>query len=464
MKKKYLVGSILVMLLMLVSTQLVFMKTVKSDPTIHYGDAYVGEFWISELDVSKEIEEFDYIGIAHTRADHDWVAWDEGSGNISANWTVDIDSRSHPAYYIIYSLVVYNINNRSQEFGNATFSQSFDKDETYDESGTLVIPIQFSESEMGDWEYVTVVCSLGAIVQLNETKDAKNFSSIAEDHSVVAVDFEMPMWIPLFSYYTNEANEEAPIMWSWIDGWEEKFESETEMLNEQTFFTVGNEQSSNSQNNNSWHVGNISVRVKYFGLITEDEDFNIGDPIVNWSESGGYIRGEAWYGYSITYPHPFVYGIRLRMFLKATELSPPEGIALGLKYWDFNDNHNGKVSAFVECPEDAAGNNSYINVDGYIWAARINTLCYHLNNYVNYQIHIDQNVNQSYNIDSETYYWEDECAYLNETSETLAVSSETYFGITTVEADISNVLQESNQSIYSFAADRGDTRVEFTCE
>ena len=55
MNKKYIIGSVLVALLMLVSTQIVFLNTVKSWPSEHEGDADVGDLWITELNTSAEL-------------------------------------------------------------------------------------------------------------------------------------------------------------------------------------------------------------------------------------------------------------------------------------------------------------------------------------------------------------------------------------------------------------------------
>jgi hypothetical protein len=473
MKKRYIVGSIVIMLLMLVSTQLVFMKTVKSDPTIHYGDAHVGEFWVSELDVSNEIEEFEYIGIAHARGDHDWVAWDKGFGNISANWTIDIDSTSHPQYYIIYSLVVYNIDNEGQELGNATFSQFIDRDGTFDDSGTLTIPIKFSESEMNEWEDVTLVCYLGAFIQLNETEESRDFSCTADDRSVVAIDFEMPMYEPNFANYLDKANEGFPSMWSWIGGWESRFENEDEMLNEQTFFIVGTSVSTGSQqiDNTSWNLGNMSLRITSTPLKRlKLEGFTTGDLTIEWSHDEiGYISGWAYVNYSILHPSGWFAPVKFRAYIFENE-TKTIGEAIGWKF--FNHSDPDKYFGTFKIPIWAAHINmdvnedEHINVDGWVWAKTI-LPCQpvRLGKYGNYSIHINQSVNQTTDLkeSSVSFYWEESCSYCNETSETLDVSSLTQFGITTVEADISNALQGEGQSIYSFAADRGDVRVEFTC-
>lgn len=85
MKKKIVLSSVVIALLMLVSAQFFLAPNVISYPTIHYGDAYIGEMWLSELDVSSVLSEFDDIAITHVKAFNEWVAWEEGFGNITVN-------------------------------------------------------------------------------------------------------------------------------------------------------------------------------------------------------------------------------------------------------------------------------------------------------------------------------------------------------------------------------------------
>ncbi len=60
------------------------------------------------------------------------------------------------------------------------------------------------------------------------------------------------------------------------------------------------------------------------------------------------------------------------------------------------------------------------------------------------------------------YYWKDSCGYFNSTY-SLDVDSMTNFGITTVECNISDVLLDNEQNVYTYAADVGDTQITLTC-
>lgn len=162
MKKKIMWGSVFIALLMLVSTQTVFMNTVKSDPTQHTGDADVGTLWISELNVSSELQTIDYIGISHANATDDWVLWEDGTGNINASWSVDIGG-NHPEYFVRFGLTVYNVDDENKIIGNDTFIQTYNANTDYDESGTLTAVIEFTERQMLEYSQ-SLVCYLDAEV------------------------------------------------------------------------------------------------------------------------------------------------------------------------------------------------------------------------------------------------------------------------------------------------------------
>ena len=104
---------------MLVSTQTVFLNIVKSDPQLHPGEAFVGDLWVSELNVSSVLEEVAFVGVGHANATDDYVAWEHGEGDIVANWTVQIDERSHPDYCVMFSLIAYNVDYNNSEMDTA---------------------------------------------------------------------------------------------------------------------------------------------------------------------------------------------------------------------------------------------------------------------------------------------------------------------------------------------------------
>ena len=117
-------------------------------------------------------------------------------------------------------------------------------------------------------------------------------------------------------------------------------------------------------------------------------------------------------------------------------------------------------TGFVIHDYDDLGPDNKINVWGYLWTSHL------LKVYptpLTYQIQIDSGIGQtqsSYSVGG--YYWINSCGYFNTTYD-LDVDSTTNFGITTIDCDISNVLQDNEQLVYTYAADVGDTQIQLTC-
>ena len=465
MKKRYVLGSVIVALLMLVSTQIVFLNTVKSDPTRHTGDADVGDLWISELDVSSDLATIDYVGISHVNATEDWVYWQSGSGNINASYSVDIE-RNHPEYYVIFTFEVINVDDNCNAIGNDTFSKTYNANTDYDESGTLSVALSFTQQQQ-QAGFQALVCILGAYVQINNTVEAVNFSCIAQDRCVVAVDFDDPPRLPPFSKYRDDANDDFPSMWSWIDGWNEggKFSDEDDMLNNQPYFVVTNGTLPQPDGNDKWHIGNLTLEEGYFGLLKLDEcSFTVIGNTTNWSlNANDTAVGVSYCNYTVEADGLIKQNIRLRILLDASEEPNYTPVAFGGERWkpSYGYGPHG-IKAYTAASngsdKDHDGN---ISIDGWIWAANLNIFSVHLSDYDVFNIHIDSNANQTSGGSSSSYYWKYSCAYQNQTSDSLPVSSSNQSGITTVRPDISNVLSLTNGNVYSFAADRGDTRIEF---
>jgi hypothetical protein len=253
MKKKIMLGSVIITLLMLVTTQVVLLNTVRSsDPTAHEGDADVGSLWISELDTTSDLQNVPYVGIGHANATDDWAIWTDGTGNINSSWDVDI-GEIHPEYYVKFALSVYNVDDNNTEIGNDTFIKTYNTMTSYDESGTLTVALEFSQQQQQAGSQ-TLVCYLDAYIRINDTVEAKNFTSWADDRCVVAIDFSDPGDQPLFPTYREEANENFPSMFSYINGWDlsARFSDEDDMLNNQTFANIG--YSSSSSSSNGWRL------------------------------------------------------------------------------------------------------------------------------------------------------------------------------------------------------------------
>ncbi len=469
MKKKYILGSAIVALLMLVSTQIVILNTVRSsDPAAHEGDADVGDLWISELDVSSELTTIDYIGISHANATDDWVFWTDGNGNINASWDVDIGDRPHPEYYVVFCLVIFNVDDDCKEIGNDSFSKTYTAGLGYDESGTLSASVSFTQQQQQAGSQ-TLVCYISGLVKINDTTEAENFTVWADDRSIIAVDFADPGDQPLFPTYRAEANNEFPNHMAWIDGWDEggRFENEDEMLNTQTGCSIGNDSTTQQQYNHTWDMGNITVRipsVSWWYLIFDDYD--VEQLIREWSlHTDNNVHGTVVFNYTINNNRSIPVPIHFVIRIKATEPLIDETMGRLKAKWTYADIPSGQGHIYrgVKAHNDTRGNDDYIDVNGRIWVFTVVPLTRRLGKYGNYQIHINESVNQTWPSATGDWYWESSVAYQNLTSSSLSVNSSIQSGITTVEVDISDVLDSSNECIYSFAADRGDMRITFTC-
>jgi hypothetical protein len=258
MKEKYILGSILCILLMLVSTQTVFMNIVKSDPQIHQGEVFVGNLWVSELNISSVLEEVAFVGVGHANATDDYVAWESGEGDIVANWTVQIEKRSHPDYCVIFSLSVCNVDDDNSEMDSAYCVEDYEADTGYDDSGYLRLHVEFDSDFLKNNTEATLVCYLNAVVKINNTEEAVNFTTWGQDRCIVGVLFDPDSSFEPYSHFRIEANDNFPNIWSWLPGWNEsnRFDNEQDMLESQTFFYVsGNEQSEEGD----WHLGEFEI-------------------------------------------------------------------------------------------------------------------------------------------------------------------------------------------------------------
>jgi hypothetical protein len=459
MRKKYVLGSVIVALLMLVGTQIIFVNDVKSDPTQHTGIAYAGSLWVDELNVSSVLRSVKYVGITHANATEDWVYWQNGRGNFSVNWSVGVSNR-HPEYYVVYTFSLINVDNNCTEIGNKTHSQTVQANSSSVSGGALTIPYQFNSSEQRQG-HQKIVCMLGAFLQINNTREARNFSSFASDRCIVLVSFPGVQIPRSFSYYRNESNWEFPRMWSWINGWQNHYNNASEMLEKQTFFLVGSNEFSASQNPNGlWKMGNFTFEVTRLGLLRFPKwtPMNLS---VNWSVANGIIQGPVAIYYGITDIWGNHHG---SIVMRAILIGKKRVVYMGSgkKEWNFGDNPTGRFLFNIACVPADEDPNGNVQVGGWVYATHVNPIWVNLNWY-GYYIHVVQNGNQGAAGGGTAYYWKDNCAYLNMTSQSLSVSSSMMFGITTVSANIDYALQHNDQSIYSFKGDRGDTQIKFIC-
>ncbi|MBU0498237.1 MAG: hypothetical protein KKC68_02020 [Candidatus Thermoplasmatota archaeon] len=460
MKKKYVLGSVLVALLMLISS-IAVVNTVISDPTQHTGDADAGSISINELDVSSVVTEFDDMAICHTIAEDDWVLWTEGTGNITVDWEVDIDSTDHPEYYIVYTLFVYNINDSNVEIGNDTFSKSYVADRTYDESGTLTANIEFSQSFMNSTDEATLLCQLGATAQLNSSEEAINFTSIAQDRAIVGVCFDNEGSEQPFSRFVDDANDNWPAMWSWMGGWNEssRFDDEDDMLNTQTFCKVGS-QTFGTQGSGTWNMGDFEVIRGADGDLHSDYDQG-SNPYLLAPGNNGELNIEVEIDLEVfNAPNPPSYLItRYQLFHEGG------GIAnrFFLEDWDEDVDPNPKAiksKIYANEANDVAPVDGKVRIWGWMWATDLRKGTCRPFIPVS-QIEIDEGTGSSSGtLIQSNYYWEESCAYENGTYDTDVDSSKS-LGITTVDVNITEALEATSEKeyVYTFRGDRGDTRL-----
>lgn len=448
---------------MLVSTQIVFLKTVKSDPTRHFGDADVGDLWITELDVSSDIVAFDYIGVAHTNATDDWINWPgDGAGYINASWSVDIEVGNHPEYYVIFSFVIFNVDDGNKEIGNDTFSKSYDPIAPYLESGTLSAYIQFTQQQQ-QVGLQTLVCYLSAKVQINDTFEAENFTVWADDRAVIGVEFNSGEGPPgSFSTYTNRANEFFPDMWSWMPGWEAEFMSADEMLNGQSVLVGG---AKKIFGNEDWHLGDISLTTYRDGTLEDIIIDNI-QYMVNWSNESGsqwiYGNTSMYYDVDADGQHDcddILFIQNLKGYNNVSKKNMVISWGSQLWKWEHTDWY-GYINATASLKTTWA-------IDGYVDCTNKVTIWNGHELYVNITTGLQINVSEdgTGNGPHSTgtgVGWADECAVVND-SYTISLSKDTFGSVTTVTGDISNGLARSNEIVYTHAADNGEIKIVLSC-
>ncbi len=462
MKKRIWIASVLVALLMLISSQVVLFYTVKSALTPHPGDADAGDIWISELNVESAISSFDYVGIGHVNATDDWVCWEDGRGNVTASWTVGTGI-NHPEYWIRIALLVYNIDDDNKEIGNDSVQITRAENSGGESFGTLCVPLVFTPQQMAEYSQ-TLVCYLEIWVTLNNTREAVNFTSFADDRCVVAVEFPSPTIAPPFSAYTKEANEKLPSMWSWTEGWDEerRFDDEDDMLNNQTFFEVSQSQYSTPACNAPWYLG--TMKVKMGNTRMRWNGYDVTQQTKDWEENPfGKVIGKVFMNYSVTGNTDrgwakFRFRLRFQFGLLGDWAGPTFG-----KNWNptkpTQDRFGGYINVF---DDDEDGD---IEIWGPSWVRGPKFFFYNPLILYGYKIIIVEDGGNTGGENEETTYWEEDCAYRNNSYDVNA-SSLAIFGINYVEADIYEILQSesSNELAYTFSGDSGDTRVEFVCE
>lgn len=456
MNKKYMLGSILCILLMLVSTQTLLLNIVRSDPPIHDGEAYVGNLWMSELNVSSILEKVDFIGIGHANATDDYVTWENGEGEIVANWTVDIETEYHPDYCVIFSLMAYNIDDNNSEMDIDCSVVNYNANTRYNESGQLRLNIQFDQDFIKNNTEATLVCYLNAAVKINNTEEAVNFTTWGQDRCVVGVVLDSEISEEPYSRFMTEANSEFPNMWSWLPGWNEsnRFDDEEDMLESQTFFYVsGDEQSEEGD----WPLGQFNITMG--PGLTYDAEFSYCAQFypIQFDENG-----EKWVNPYISLNYEYHQGAPQKSVNRFILFHEGTGSIINR-----TNGGSGRYAqdymgtSFLLHDYDDTNSNDCIGFIGRAWSTG---LLKSRSRFLICGVDIESGTGdlQSSIYSNTGYYWMGNCGYFN-TTYNLDVDSATNFGITTIDCDISNVLLDHEQYVYTYAADVGETQIQLTC-
>jgi hypothetical protein len=475
-RNKIFLGSIALAILMLVTTQIAFFSTVKSDPDVHFGDAYVGDIWISELNVSSATSEFEDVFITHINASDDWVCWNNsGIYNINASWEIDIDSTDHPDFQVIYAMNVYYINDSNLSINwNTNYSGEYNANQTYNESGMLNVTINITEIYSGSPQRETFVVFLGAFVMLKNTTDGKNFSCTAQDRAIIGVEPEWPR--QSWSYFVEEAADNCPPMWSYVTDWGNHSTDVYDMINNQTFFSLSDIDipgpASRSQDN--WDLGDIEFFIRRWGTVGL-ESFTKDTAMVNWEKTREpcYYDGKAFVNYTVS-RNPNYNGppyLRIRVVLRHAEdpLFEEAGNGISRWKWDtelFNVSYVAADITANSIHDNWNGGDGNISLCGFIAGSAVTM---RIKPIAGYKVHMvgEGEGDNSGETDQDEISWvsSTDCAYIDEDSVSESITSSSQGGITTVDVNIYNIISEGNREehVYTYSADRGDTRVEFSC-
>lgn len=450
MKKRLGLASTIVITIILILTQITFFGSVSSsDPTLHAGLADAGNLWVSEMAVS-EVVNFNNIGVAHVMGSDDYVEWTRGTGTIKADWEVELGSY-HPEYHVTYTLFVYHVDNNNSELGNDSHSGVYALNTSYNTHDTLEVDVIFEPECMAAPQ--TLVCTLYASCMVNNTAEAKNFTTIALDRSIIGVTFS-PFSVPDFSDFRDNTNNDFPSIFSYIEGWEQEFMAEGNMLMGQTAAIAGEVMESVTYTLGDWKVCELTVKRRPFtSPKVELESTNI---IPIWRVNDyPYALGKTYLKYDISnhqmYKPCYVVS---RYFLKHDE----DNIKITDNWFVCWKHCTGQGNDYA----GAAVNSNHQDINGYVhlhgeaFAKSGGAEVTLKSEFDDYKVKIHPSGQNEPMQSSYRWNWQSKCAYL-EGSYTVTTS-----GTSVVYIDISEGLETENEFIITNAADRGDTTIVLT--
>ena len=148
-----------------IPTLLTTTQTKGSPASPHYGNAYVGEFWLEEMNITLDTANSSGYDVAkmvkgHVRAQNDWIVYD-ANNSIVANYSIQIGDE-HPWFNITMYMEVYAVRSNFSTFvGSAWESVDCREDRSYNLHGNITLPLSDINFTGGN---LTLVCYLKAII------------------------------------------------------------------------------------------------------------------------------------------------------------------------------------------------------------------------------------------------------------------------------------------------------------
>ena len=467
----------------------------------HYGDAYIGEIWLEEMNITldtKNSSGYDVTKIAkgHVKAQNDWIVYDPDN-SIVANYSIHL-SDEHPKFNLVLCIEVYRIDTISLENGSTggnaslvgTEWQSIEcrENTSYDIQGSISFPMNRLNFTGGN---LTLVCSLKAVVYTKikiGLNPVKNLTYMAEDRSVVAVE-ENENTAGNFSWYVEQASKYLPSPWRYtVDTRDQTVEIQNKWVDEQTLCIIGFPLSGTDENgvsqgddatNEVWNLGHVRV-VHFWTYVKHMDPFHQNEGTKTWvaNRSVGAVEGVAVVECDVVEfpritPSPLPIPVILQWYLHSTNGNGGGSSKLRIFYPPFEDWFTSNPHSYpipisgnvgVYLPENFNGSSMNVTFRGRVWANL------HSRPMGTFTLHIivendtGNESNSNSNSDSEyNWYWEKGVAYYAKPSYGIVATSFTdENGITTVKLNIDNYLKNmgDDEIIYTYGADTGDYRVD----
>lgn len=466
MNKRIVLASAIMALLMLVSTQIVVMNTVGSDPTPHVGDANVGTFWVTSL-ITSDSARFGDIGVAHANATNDYVYWQFGAGLLTARWTVSLPP-IHPELEICYSMCVYHVDNDNAQIGYDTHIGTYNENTSYEVGGDLTVDVVFTQGDMANGTQ-TLVCLLSGSVKVNNTEQNKNFTTEAWDRAIVGVTFSNIGPGTPFSQIKDKANDDMPSIFSYLPGWDDYFlgeEAEEKMLDGQTVAISGTVVKCKQYTLGDWKVGEYDCVRYHKGDGAECDisasnvipQWKITDPEREWAEGSIYIEFDVDNQFPKRYTERALAICRVKLF---HDYDNKWAADLTFDYGELKEGEGEHYGpATVLCSEEYRDPQypNRVPLHGEMWGQ---AGCFDYDriteDFDDWYLIINPNgKNEPPEEPVHVWDWQAKCTYM-EGSYNVTVS-----GTSTILIDISEGLEKDNELILTNAADRGDTKIVLT--